>query len=90
MFSNINLPQGSVATYARISGILNNQFTANVPGNLPLKKIANRLRFGRIMAMRCGLTFLSHRVRKLTGEHFSARSTRSDILLSTDVNEQVP
>jgi len=32
-------------------GIFNNVFTANLPRKLPLKKIENRLRFDRIMAM---------------------------------------
>ena len=36
---------------ARQTGILNKDFTANIPGNLPLKKIQNRLRFDRIMVM---------------------------------------
>ena len=33
-FADINVSQGSVATYARCSGIF-----ANLPGNLPVKKI---------------------------------------------------
>jgi len=40
-----------VATYARCGGILNNDFTADLPRNLPVKKSENRLRFDRIMAM---------------------------------------
>jgi len=51
LFSDINVSQGSVATYARCVGILNNRFTANLLQNLPAKKTENQLRFGRIMAM---------------------------------------
>jgi len=40
-----------VATYARIDGIFNNQFTANLQRNLLVKKIVNRLTFDRIMAV---------------------------------------
>ena len=36
-FADINVSQGSVATYARNAGITYNQFTANLPGNLPVK-----------------------------------------------------
>jgi len=38
-------------TYARCGGIFNNNFTANLPRNLPVKKIEDRLRFDRITAM---------------------------------------
>ena len=43
-FADINVSQGSVATYARCSGIF-----ANLPGNLPVKKILKRSRIDRIM-----------------------------------------
>ena len=36
-FADINVSQGSAATYARNAGITYNQFTANLPGNLPVK-----------------------------------------------------
>jgi len=49
-FFGINVSQRSVATYASSGGIVNNQFTANLPKNLPVKAFANRLRFDRIMA----------------------------------------
>jgi len=38
----INVSQRSVATYASSGGIVNNQFTANLPKNLPVKAFANR------------------------------------------------
>ena len=34
LFSDINVSQGSVVTYARNGGIVNNHFTANLPRNL--------------------------------------------------------
>jgi len=39
LFSDVNVSQGSVATYARCGVIFNNQLAANLPGNLPVKKI---------------------------------------------------
>jgi len=41
---------------------LMNLFTANLPRNLPVKKIENRLRFDRIMAMSSWPHFLAHPV----------------------------
>ena len=38
-FADINVSQGSVATYARYGGIINISLIANVPRNLPMKKI---------------------------------------------------
>ena len=35
-FANINVSQGSVATYARCGGIFNIQLTTNLPRNLPV------------------------------------------------------
>jgi len=37
--SNINVSRGSVATYARCDEIFNILLTANLPRNLPMKKI---------------------------------------------------
>jgi len=48
---DINVSQGNLAAYARCGGILNIRFTANLPWNLSVKKIVNRLRFDRIMVM---------------------------------------
>ena len=41
-FADINVSQGSVATYARCGGIFDVHLTANLPRNLPVKKILNR------------------------------------------------
>ena len=49
-FADINVSQGSAATYARCSGTFNIHLTANLPRNLPAK-FSNRLRFDRIMVM---------------------------------------
>jgi len=38
-FADINISQGSVATYAGYGGIFNVFLTANLPRNLPVKKI---------------------------------------------------
>jgi len=39
-FADINVSQGSVATYARCGGSSDIHITANLPGNLPVKKIS--------------------------------------------------
>jgi len=39
-FADINVSQGSVATYARRGGILDICLTENLPRNLPVKKIS--------------------------------------------------
>jgi len=38
-FADISVLQGSVATYARCRGIFDIRLTANLPGNLAVKKI---------------------------------------------------
>jgi len=50
-FADINVSQGSVATYARFGGIFNIHLTANLPRNLPVKNFLNRLTIDRIMIM---------------------------------------
>ena len=52
-FADINVSQGSVATYAKCGWIFIGpiHLTANLPRNLPVKKIVNRLKFDRIMVM---------------------------------------
>jgi len=50
-FSDINVSQGSVATYARSGRIFSNEFTANLPKNLSVKHFVNRLRFDTIIAV---------------------------------------
>jgi len=41
----------SVATYERCSGMFNIHLTANLLRNIPVKKIVNRLRLDRVMAI---------------------------------------
>ena len=58
-FADINVSQGSVATNARSGGIVYSQLTANLPGNLPVKNIVNRLRLDRIRIQVCVPTFFA-------------------------------
>ena len=48
-FADINVSQGSVATYAGCGAIFDNHLTANLPRNLPVKFKKNRLRIDRIL-----------------------------------------
>ena len=58
---DINVSQGSVATYARCGWICNNDLSANLQRNLPVKKnYENRLRFDRNMATSLWPHFLAH------------------------------
>jgi len=50
-FADINVSQGSVATYARCDGIFNTRLITNLLRNLPVKNFLSRLRFDRIMVM---------------------------------------
>ena len=50
-FAEINVSQGSVATHARCGGLFDIHLITNLPGNLPVKKNFNGLRFDRIMVM---------------------------------------
>ena len=59
-FADINVSQGRVATYARCIGIFNTQLTANLPRNLPGKKLLNRIKFDRIMVTSLWPRFLAH------------------------------
>jgi len=43
-FADISVSQGSVATYARCSGMFNNHLTANLLRNLPVKKIGKSVK----------------------------------------------
>jgi len=58
-FVDINVSQGSAATYARCGGIFNNSLTTNLPRNLPVKK---NLKVGSDLTESwprvCGHTFL--------------------------------
>ena len=44
-FADVNVSQGSVATYARCGGILNIHLTTNLPRNLQVKKMFNWFTF---------------------------------------------
>ena len=51
-FADINVSQGSVATYARCGGTFNIHLTAYLPRNLPVKCFFESVyRFDRIMVM---------------------------------------
>jgi len=60
-FVDINISQGSVATYAKCGGIFNIHRTANLLRNLAIFFL-NRLRFGRIMVMSLRPRFSAHPV----------------------------
>ena len=57
-FVDINVSQGT----ARCGRIFNMHLTATLPGNLPVKKTVNRLRFDRIMVTSLWPRFLAHPV----------------------------
>jgi len=44
MFSDVNVPQSSVATYARSGGIFSNQFTANLLRNPSVENICKSVK----------------------------------------------
>jgi len=56
-YADINVSQGSVATYVRSGGIFNMHLTANLPRNLPVKKICISV---KIMVMSLWPHFLAH------------------------------
>jgi len=65
-FADVDVSQGSVATYARCDGSLKNiHLTTNLPRNFAAKNIFNRFRFDRIMVMSLWPHFLAHRVIRL-------------------------
>jgi len=43
-FADINVSQGSVATYGTCSGMFNIRLTANLPRNLPVKKFCKSVK----------------------------------------------
>ena len=47
-FADVNVSQGSVATYTRCGGIFNIHLADYFPRNLPVNFFLNRLRFDRI------------------------------------------
>ena len=50
-FADMNVSQGSVATYARCGGIFDIRLTTNLPWKLPVKKILKSVRNYRVMVM---------------------------------------
>ena len=63
-FVDVNVSQGSVATYARCGGIFNMHFGCKFTKEASSeKKFLNRLRFDRIMVMSLWPRFLAHPVR---------------------------
>jgi len=61
-FADINVSQGSAATYARCGGIFNVHITTNLRRKLSVKIFFNRSRFDRIMVMSLWPHFLAHHV----------------------------
>jgi len=61
-FGDINVSQGSVATYARCGGIFDTYLTANLPKNPTVNNFLNQLRIDRIVVMILGPRFLAHPV----------------------------
>ena len=61
-FYDASVSQGSVAIHARYGEILNIRLTANLPRNLPVKKILNRFTFDRTVAMSLWHACLEHPV----------------------------
>jgi len=61
-FADINVSQGTVATYARCSGIIDIHLTANLPRNRQVKKCLNQLRTDKIMVMSVWPRFFAHPV----------------------------
>ena len=92
-FADINVSQGSVATYARCGGIFSMHLTANLPGNLPVKKFLNRLRIDRIMVASLWLRFLAYPVRHNWGLRMRsigcAKSNTCHILLCSSATNSV-
>jgi len=74
-FADINVSQGSVATYTRCGGIFNMRLTANLPRNLLVNNFVNRLRFDRIMVASLWPRFLAHPVDRHTLTHQADCST---------------
>jgi len=63
--ADINVSQGSVATYARCGRIFDIHWTANLRRNLVVKDFYNRLRIDRIVVMSLWPRFLAHPVQTI-------------------------
>ena len=62
MFTNINVLQGSAATYVKCGKIFNKYFAATLLINFPVKKFEKRLGFDTTMATTLWSRFLTHPV----------------------------
>jgi len=58
--SDIDVLQGSVATRVRCGGIYNNNFIADIIGNMTLNFFENRLRFDKVMSPVSVSLFMGH------------------------------
>ena len=61
-FVDINVSQGSVATYARRGGFLDIHLTANLPGNLPVKNCFKSIKNWQNYGHESVAAFLAHPV----------------------------
>ena len=61
-FADINVSQGNVATYANCGGIFNIHLTANLPRNLPVKKILKSVKIWQNYGHESVAPFLAHPV----------------------------
>jgi len=56
-FADINVSQGSVATYARCGGMFNMHLTANYPKNLPVKTFSKSVKIWQNWDHECVAAF---------------------------------
>ena len=61
-FADISVSQGSVATYARCGGIFDIHLTANLLGNLPVKKNCKSVKIWQNYGHESVAPFLAHAV----------------------------
>jgi len=61
-FADINVSQGSVATYARCGGIFNMHLTENLPRNLPVEKFCKSVKIWQNYGHESWPRFLAHPV----------------------------
>jgi len=61
-FADINVSQGSVATYARCGRIFNTRLTANLPRNLPVQKFCKSVKIWQNYGHESVAPFLAHPV----------------------------
>ena len=63
-FADINVSQGSVATYARCGEIFNMHLTASLPGNLSVKKSLKSVKIWQNYGHESVVPFLPHPVKR--------------------------